>query len=319
MCLAAGQAHVFDILMFELTFLGTSASVPLPKRGLSSAIVSHDEHRFMVDCGEGTQRQLFISGLGFRRLNHVLITHPHLDHFMGLGGILSTLGQMEIFDEINIYGGKTTLDKINDLIHKVVFRGARMPFKINMKEVQPGVIYQAEHFVVAAFPVQHRGSDCFGFLFQEHSRRPFLNDKATELGVPNGPQRKLLVQGKPITLDDGRIISPDDVMGELQKGAKLVMTGDCGETESLVKICRDADLLVTEGTYREIDIDLARAHGHLHATQAARLARDAGVRQLLLTHISGRYPEKDLVDEARATFENSGVARDFDTFKVARI
>jgi ribonuclease Z len=302
--------------MFELTFLGTAASAPLPKRGLSSAIVAHDEYRFMVDCGEGTQRQLLASGLGFRRLEHILLTHQHLDHILGLGGMLSTLGQWETLDSLTIYGGKSTLDKVEDLMYRVVFRGGRPPIEIHLVEIKPGIVLKGEDFDVVAFPVRHRGPDCFGFVFQEHSRRPFLNDKAAELGVPNGPERKQLVRGVPITLSDGRVVQPEDVLGELKQGAKLVMTGDVAETDSLVQVVKNATALVTEATYSDSDGDMARENGHLTAGQAARLARDANVQQLILTHISGRHRERDLEDEARAVFTNTVIARDFDTFKV---
>jgi len=302
--------------MFELTFLGTSASAPLPKRGLSSAIVAHDEYRFMVDCGEGTQRQLLSSGLGFRRLEHVLLTHPHLDHVLGLAGILSTLGQWETIERMTIYGGKVTLDRVEDLIYRIVFRGARPPIQLDLVEIKPGIILKGEDFDVVAFPVQHRGPDCFGFVFQEHSRRPFLNDKATALGVPQGPERRELVRGIPITLADGRVIQPDDVLGELQPGAKLVMTGDVGETNGLERIARNAHALVTEATYLDADAEMARQNGHITAGQAARLAREANARQLILTHISGRYRERDLEAEARATFPNTVIARDFDSFRI---
>jgi ribonuclease Z len=302
--------------MFELTFLGTSASAPLPKRGLSSAVVTHDEYRFMVDCGEGTQRQLLSSGLGFRRLEHLLITHPHLDHLLGVGGLISTLSQWETSDGITIYGGRSTLEKIEDLIYRVVFRGGRAPMRIDFVWLQPGVILKGEDFDVVAFPVQHRGPDCFGFVFQEHSRRPFLAGKAEALGVPNGPQRKDLVQGKAITLADGRTISPEDVLGPLKPGAKLAMTGDVGDAQAILPAVRRATTLVTEATYLDIDGDMARANGHLSAGAAARLARDADVEHLILNHISGRHRERDIEDEARAIFPNTVIARDFDSFKI---
>ena len=302
--------------MFELTFLGTAASAPLPKRGLSSAIVTHDEYRFMVDCGEGTQRQLLTSGLGFRRLEHVLLTHGHLVHILGLAGILSTVGQWETLDRMAIYGGKRTLDRVETLIYRVVFPGARPPIQIDLVEIKPGVILKGEDFDVAAFPVQHRGPDCYGYIFQEHSRRPFLNDRATELGVPPGPERKQLVKGIPITLADGRVVQPSDVLGELRPGAMLAMTGDVGDTDGLAQTVKHATALVTEATYSDVDDDLARQNDHITAGQAARLAREANVEQLILTHISGRYRERDLEDEARAIFPNSVVARDFDAFKI---
>lgn len=302
--------------MFELTFLGTAASTPLPRRGLSSAIVTHDDYRFMVDCGEGTQRQLLSSGLGFRRLEHILLTHSHLDHYFGLGGMLSTLAQWETLDRLRIYGGSSVLDRVEDLIFRIAFRGQKPPMKIELITIKPGILVSADDFDVVAFPVRHRGPDCFGFLFQEHSRRPFLNERATELGVPNGPERRDLVKGEPITLADGRVVQPDDVLGPLQRGCKLMMTGDCAETGSLVKIARDADAIVTEATYLDVDAELARSYGHLTAGDAARFAVEAGAGQLILNHISGRNSEKDIADEARGIFPNAVVARDFDAFKI---
>lgn len=143
-----------------------------------------------------------------------------------------------------------------------------------------------------------------------------MNDKATELGVPLGPERKQLVKGLPITLADGRTVQPEDVLGELKAGAKLVMTGDVGETNGLAQIVKHATALVTEATYSDVDMELARQNGHITAGQAARLAREAAVEQLILTHISGRHRERDLEDEARAVFPNSAIARDFDSFKI---
>jgi ribonuclease Z len=259
---------------------------------------------------------LLSSGLGFRRLEHILLTHSHLDHYFGLGGMLSTLAQWETLDRLRIYGGNAVLDRVEDLIFRIVFRGQKPPMKIELVAIKPGILLSADDFDVVAFPVRHRGPDCFGFLFQEHSRRPFLNERATELGVPNGPERRELVKGEPITLADGRVVQPDDVLGPLQRGCKLMMTGDCAETESLLKIARDADAIVTEATYLDVDAELARGYGHLTAGDAARFAAEAGAGQLILNHISGRNSEKDIADEARAIFPNAVVARDFDTFKI---
>ncbi len=304
--------------MFELTFLGTAASTPSPKRGLPSLVITHDEYRFMVDCGEGTQRQLLTSGLGFRRLEHILITHPHLDHILGIGGIVSTFGQWETLDRISIYGGKSALDRIEDLLFRIVFRGVQPPLDIRLVDVQPGPLVKGDDFDVVAFPVRHRGPDCYGYLFQEHSRRPFLNDKAVALGVPAGPERKLLVGGQPVTLADGRVIQPEEVLGDVQRGVKVAVTGDIGETASLTQVMNGADAIVTEATYSDEETSLARENGHITAGEAARLARDAEARLLVLTHISGRHRERDLEDEAKRYFPNVVMARDFDTLKIKR-
>jgi ribonuclease Z len=287
-------------------------------RGLSSAVVLHNEYRFMVDCGEGTQRQLLKSGLGFRRLNKILLTHGHLDHILGLGGLVSTFSRWEAIDELEIWGGRWTLDRVEDLIYRVVLRGARVPLKIEFYEIEPGVLMEDDTFVLRAFPVSHRGAGCFGFAFEEKSRRPFLVDKAEALGVPAGPERKRLVQGQAITLGDGRVIHPDDVLGEWQPGAKLVFVGDAGRTDNLVGKARNADVLVIEATYLHHDADLAREFGHLTARQAAELARQVSVKQLVLTHLSRRNRDRDVLAEAKAIFPNTVVARDFDYFRVVK-
>lgn len=302
--------------MFEIVFLGTSASAPSAKRGLSAQVVKHDEYRFLIDCGEGTQRQILQAGIGFRHLNHILITHGHLDHILGLAGLLSTFMRWETIEELNIYSGRWALDRIHDLLHGVVLRGARPPMTLNLHEIKPGVFFQAEDFEVSAFPVYHRGSDSLGFKFEERARRPFLPEKAEALGVPAGPLRRDLVEGKTVSLPDGRQIHPDEVLGPLRPGLKLVHVGDAGRTDDLLEVCRGADALVIEATYLEQEAEMARQFSHLTARQAAELAAQAGVRQLILTHLSRRYREKEVLAEARTVFPEAQVARDFDVYQV---
>lgn len=302
--------------MFELLFLGTSASAPSAKRGLSAQIVSHNEYRFLVDCGEGTQRQILQSGIGFKRLTRILLTHGHLDHILGLGGLISTFLRWEAIEELEIFAGRATLDRVHDLIYGVVLRGNQPPMPLRLHEIRPGVFFEAEDFTVSAFPVSHRGPDCLGYVFESKARRPFLAEKADALGVPFGPERRELVAGKAVTLPDGRRIEPDDVLGPLQRGTRLVLVGDTGRTDDLVDVCQDADALVIESTYLEEDADMARQFSHLTARQSAELALKAGVKQLILTHISRRYREKDVLAEAQAVFPNTVVARDFDNFQI---
>jgi len=304
--------------VFELVFLGTSASAPSVHRGLSAAMVLHNEYRFLIDCGEGTQRQLLKSGLGFRRLDKILLTHGHLDHILGLGGLVSTFSRWEAIDRLEIWGGRWALDRVEDLIHRVVLRGAQSPLQIEFYEIQPGILMQDDTFALRAFPVSHRGADCFGFAFEEKSRRPFLAEKAEALGVPAGPERKLLVQGRSITLADGRIVRPDDVLGQWQPGAKLVFVGDADRIDDLVDEARGADLLAIEATYLHSEVGLAREFGHLTARQSAELARQAGVKQLALTHLSRRNRGHDVLAEAQAIFANTVVARDFDHLRVVK-
>lgn len=304
--------------MFELVFLGTSASAPSVRRGLSAQMVMHDEHRFLIDCGEGTQRQILYSGLGFKRLSRILITHGHLDHILGLAGLISTFSRWETIDALEIYAGRWALERIQELIFGVVLRGAKPPMELTLHEVKPGIIFEAEDFQIEAFPVWHRGPDCYGFLFEEKDRRPFLVDKAEALGIPAGPWRRDLVAGKTVRLPDGRLIEPDQVLGASRPGTRLVHIGDVGRTDDLLAVCANADALVIEATYLEEEAAMARKFAHLTARSAAELARQANVLQLILTHISRRYRERDVLSEAQAVFPNTVVARDFDTFQIRR-
>ena len=304
--------------MFEILFLGTSASAPSAKRGLSAQIVSHNEYHFLVDCGEGTQRQILQSGIGFKRLTRVLLTHGHLDHILGLGGLLSTFLRWEAIDELEVFGGRATLERVRDLLYGVVLRGNQPPMPLKMTEIKPGTFFDADDFTVTAFPVTHRGPDCLGYVFEGKARRPFLAEKADALGVPFGPDRSKLVAGEAITLADGKRIAPEDVLGPLEAGTKLVLVGDAGRTDDILEVARDADALVIESTYLDEEADMAKQFSHLTARMGAELAVKAGVKKLILTHLSRRYREKDVLAEAQTVFPNVSVARDFDTFKVKR-
>ena len=304
--------------MFELLFLGTSASAPSAKRGLSALVVSHNEYRFLIDCGEGTQRQILQSGIGFKRLTRILLTHGHLDHILGLGGLMSTFLRWEAIDELDIFGGRSTLDRVHDLIYGVVLRGNQPPMPLRMNEIKPGKFFEADDFSITAVPGTHRGPDCLGYVFETKARRPFVPEKADALGVPFGPERSKLVAGETIALADGRRVGPEEVLGPLEAGVKLVVIGDTGRTDNLVEVARDADTLVIESTYLDEEAEMAQQFSHLTARMGAELAVKAGVKKLILTHLSRRYREKDVLAEAQAIFPNVSVARDFDTFKVKR-
>jgi len=303
--------------LFDTIFLGTSASAPSIQRSLPAMVLNHDEYRFLIDCGEGTQRQILKSGIGFKRLNRILITHSHLDHILGLAGLISTLLRWEAMDDLEIFASPGAMGRIHDLLFGVVLRGAKNP-PVKLTKIGEGEFFAGDDFTISAFAVPHRRTDSRGFLFDEKGRRPFLPEKAEALHIPMGPWRKELVNGESITLPDGRVIDPEQVLGEFKPGTRFVYIGDVGDTRGLEEYCQDADGLVMEATYLEEDANLARKFDHMTARGAAELAERTGVGQLVLTHVSRRYREKDILAEAQAVFPNVKVARDFDTFSFKR-
>jgi ribonuclease Z len=304
--------------LFEIIFLGTSASAPSVHRGLSALLIQHEEFRFLVDCGEGTQRQILRAGAGFKRLNQIFLTHGHLDHILGLAGLVSTFMRWEVLEEVEIYGTKHTLERVHDLLFGVVLRGYHGKAPVILHDIKPGKFFDTDRFSVTAFPVDHRGSSSLGYRFEEHSRRPFLPEKAEALAIPPGPWRRDLVEGKAVTLPDGRKIEPDQVLGEPRRGTSLAVVGDVGREEKLLPYVKDADAMVIEATYIQEEADLADRFGHITAARAAELANKANVRDLYLTHFSRRYRERDIFEEAQAVFPTVHVARDFDRFQIRR-
>jgi ribonuclease Z len=302
--------------VFEVVFLGTAAGVPSVDRGLPALIVLHGRHRFLVDCGEGTQRQLLRSGLGLRRLDCVLLTHAHLDHLLGVGGLVATLALLQASQGLTVYGGASTLRAVRSLLAEVVWPGGRPKFEVRSVAIGPGTIIEDDQLRVRAFPVTHRGAEAFGFAFEQKSRARLLPDRLAALDVPAGPERRRLLEGEEIVRPDGRRIAPAEVLGPPRPGSRLIVIGDAGRPDELLEVARNADALIVEATFLERDADKAEDRGHLTAAQAARLARAANVRALYLTHVSGRYEQIEIETEARAIFPAATVARDFDRIAV---
>jgi ribonuclease Z len=301
--------------MFALTFLGTSASVPSAERNHPGLLVEVGTNRILVDCGEGTQRQLLRGGAGFRRLDRLLLTHGHFDHVLGIPGLFSTLRLRQSNDIMTIHGGASTLEVVVRMLEGLWGEG-RAPIPLQLVPLSAGQVIDAGEFTIGCFPVRHRNTDSFGFSFESQARRHLRPDRLQALGVPDGPVRKELAEAKPVTLADGRTIDPEDVLGPPERRKKLVIVGDTETTEGLAEHVRDADVLVIEATFLEHDAAVARDYGHLTAAQAAALAATNNVKLLVLTHISGRYPDEDILAEAKEMFANSRVAIDFDCIVV---
>jgi ribonuclease Z len=302
--------------LLEVVFLGTAAGVPAIDRGLPALVVLHRERRFLVDCGEGTQRQLLQSGLGFRRLSRVLLTHGHLDHLLGIGGLLGTMALLDASACVTVYGGAPALCAVRSLVTDVVWPNGRPPLEVRTVTLEPGIIIEDDRLRLRAFPVRHRGPGSFGFVFEEQPRRRMLPDRLAALAVPSGPERRRLLRGETVTMPDGRRIAPDDVLTPPEPGTRLAVVGDAASTEELLDEVRGVDALIIEATFLERDAAKAAERSHLTAAQAATLAATAEVGALYLTHVSSRYRQAEIEAEAKAIFAQTTVARDFDRITV---
>ena len=300
--------------MFELVFLGTAAAAPSAERGSPALLIARAPARFLVDCGEGTQRQLMRARLGFRGLGHVLLTHLHLDHVAGLAGLLATRQLFQLDDAIELVGSRETVAFARRYLSATI--GTEREAGCRLRAVSPGLVLSRPGWRLSAVPVAHRATESLGYLFEEEARRALLPGRLDGLGVPEGPERAVLARGLPVVLADGRSVTPEMVQGPDVPGAKLAIIGDVEEVASLVEPVRRADALVIEATFLERDAALARSRGHLPAAAAARLACEAEIGELLLTHISGRYQAAEILAEASAVFPRVRVATDFDRVSV---
>jgi ribonuclease Z len=300
--------------MFEMVFLGTSAAAPSAERGSPALYVGRGPDRFLVDCGEGTQRQLMRAGLGFRGLRRVLLTHAHLDHIAGLAGFVATRALFGIDEPVEIVGSDETVAYVGRYLALTVGRERAAGYRL--RAVEPGPVERWAGWRLDAFAVRHRATRSLAWRFAEDARVPLVPKRLAALGVPYGPARRGLAEGRPATLADGRVVTPEMVRGPPVAGAKLVVIGDVEDVAALAPEVANADALVVEATYLDRDAELARAHGHLTAAAAAGLAREAGAGELLLTHLSGRYSSEEILAEAMPRFANTRLAADFDRITV---
>lgn len=292
-----------------VTFIGTAASVPTAARGTAATLIARGGDRFLVDCGEGTQRQLLRSGVGLVELDLILITHLHGDHYLGLPGLLKTYGLRGRTAPVRIAGPKG-LGKLLEVLRPVI---GRTPFPLEVTELGPGgVPWRTDGARIEAFATSH-GVPSVGYALIEDDR-PGMFDvaAATALGVPSGPMFGRLQRGEAVTLPDGSEVRPGQVLGEARRGRRVVLTGDTEPCAGTVQAAHGADLLVHEATFCEDERERARETHHSTAREAAEVAATAGVGFLALTHISSRFMPRDIRAEARALFAETVVPRDFD-------
>ncbi len=286
--------------------------MPTAKRSLSATLVRRGGDRILFDCGEGTQRQLLRSDVGLVELDEIFLTHFHADHYLGLPGMLKTFALRGREIPLAIYG-PPGLDELVATLRRIF---GRLTYEVSTDVLEAGARLERDGFSIEAIPVEH-GVTAIGYLLAE-TERPgrFDVDEATRLGVPDGRERGLLQRGESVTLPDGRIVAPADVLGEARAGRRIVVTGDTAPSASVVAAATKADLLVHEATFLADERERARETGHSTAGEAALVAREAGVKLLALTHVSTRYFGHQVVEEATQLFSATVVPRDFDVVTI---
>jgi ribonuclease Z len=290
----------------SLFFAGTAGSVPTARRGLPALLLRAGGERILFDCGEGTQQQLLRS-IGLPDVSSVFITHFHLDHWLGLLGMIKTFDLRGRERPLTIYG-PPGLRVLIGAMRPVI---GRTGYPLELAELESYEEIRFGSFLISPFPVKHR-VEAFGYAFVEDDRPGrFDVDGARALGIVDGPDFGRLQRGETV---NG--VRPEQVMGATRPGRRIVISGDTAPCQAVEVLAHDADLLVHEATFMEDERARARETAHSTAQQAAEIARDAGVRLLALTHLSTRYFPRDVREEARAVFRNTVVPRDFDAIEV---
>jgi ribonuclease Z len=296
----------------DIVFLGTSGSVPTARRGLAGTLVRRGGDRILFDCGEGTQRQLLRSTVGLIELPEVFLTHYHADHYLGLPGMLKTFALRGREVPLTVYGppGLTELFKVLGRVF------GKLTYDVKLVELRPGDTLERGDYRIAAFGVEH-GVSANGYALVETPRPGrFDVETAHRLGVPEGPLFGRLQGGESVEAPGGATVRPEDVLGPPRPGRKIVLAGDTRPARGVLEAAREADVLVHEATFAAEERERADDTLHATAADAAELARAAGVRMLVLIHLSNRYFGPEIAREARAVFPETVVPRDFDIIDV---
>lgn len=294
--------------MLSVTFLGTGAACPTVERNVSGLAVARDGETILFDCGEGTQRQMMRFGVGFS-FTELFFTHYHADHLLGVIGLVRTMGLLDRQAGLTLYGPRPAQRILGGALSVGV---ERTRFPVEIVEIRPGDRLPRRDYDIEVFPTEHR-ADTVGYALVEHERLGrFDPERARALGVPEGPLWGRLHRGEAVTLPDGRVVTSETLVGPRRPGRKLVYTGDTRPCDAVRTAAGNADLLIHDATFGGDERDRAVETGHSTALEAASVARDAGARRLVLTHISARYTRDapELLAEASQVFGEVVVARD---------
>lgn len=293
--------------MIRVTFLGTAAARPTVGRNVAGIALQREGDLFLFDCGEGTQRQMMRFGSGFG-VQAIFITHLHADHFLGIVGLIRTMGLQGREEPLTLFGPPGSEEVLRTAVHLGV---DRIPFPVQFRVLEAGACVNFGEYEVEAFRVHH-GTPSLGFALREHPRLGrFDVQRARALGIPEGPLFGKLHKGEAVEVN-GQTILPSEVVGDPRPGRLLVYTGDTRPADSTREMAAGADLLIHEATFTHDEADRASSTFHSTAMGAAQVAADAGVERLILTHISARYADNPspLLAEAQTVFQNTTVAHD---------
>jgi ribonuclease Z len=293
----------------QIIFLGTGGSIPTPKRGLSAIAIRRKKELLIFDCGEGTQRQMIQTGIGFHRKAKVFITHLHGDHVLGLPGLLQTMALLGRKKELEIYGPKGIKDFVEAINQTVRFS---LTFSIKVRETDSGQVCEEKEYTIFSTRSSHINPSLSYAFIEKQRPGKFYKEKAQELGIPEGPLWSKLQSGQKVKLVNGKIIEPKMVLGKPRSGRKIVYTGDTGPSKAIIELAKNADLLIHEATFENEMEPRALEDGHSTPNIAAKTAKAAAVKKLILTHISARYKNVNtLLQQAKKIFTNTEVAEDF--------
>lgn len=297
-------------MSIRVVFLGTSGSVPTLKRSLPSVVLECPRGLLMFDCGENTQRQMMQGKVSFHRKLRVLLTHLHGDHVLGLPGVLQTMALMDRKEPVEIYGPVGIKDFLVCTQETLHF-GLTFPVVIN-EFAGEGILVDEPEYTLTATKSNH-AIESYAYAFSEKPRPgKFYPKKAKQFGVPVGQMWSQLQNGQDVTLADGKVVKPSDVLGPPRAGRKIIYTGDTRPFDGFANFATDADLVIHESTFDDSLVDKAKLDGHSTPSQAAQEAKSARAKQLVLTHISARYSDATiLLEQAKKIFENTIVAEDF--------
>lgn len=288
-------------------FLGTAGSVPTPHRALSATLVQRGGDRFLVDCGEGTQRQLIRIGIGINQISHILITHLHADHYLGVPGMMKTWQLWGRRDPVAIYGPKGLLDFL-DVLKRLI---GKVDYPVSWHELSPQGEIPFDDYRIVGIQTHHK-INSLGYMLVEDARPGrFDPERAKALGVTPGPDFGKLQRGESIAVGD-RLVRPEDVMGETRGSRKLVFTGDTRPCQSVITAAQGADLLVHDATFTAEAQERAEQTMHSTGAEAAGVGKAADVKLLALTHTSFRHHPREILTEARTVFDRVILPNDFD-------